>query len=122
MAETEQTPVDETLTPEGVAERQGSAQVVDVRTQEERDAGYIAESLHIPVDEVPDRAQELDKGRPLIFYCRGGDRSAGVAEAFRASGWEAYSLEGGLLAWAEQGHPLEPEDGTVGQRSGLPPR
>jgi rhodanese-related sulfurtransferase len=122
MADTTPTPVDETLTPEGVAERQSAAQIVDVRTDEEREAGYIADSLHIPVDEITARAGELDKGRTVIFYCRGGDRSASVAEAFRASGWEAYSLEGGLVAWAEQGHPLEPEGGTVGQRTGLPPR
>jgi len=49
----------------------------------------------------------------VVFYCRSGDRSTMPAEAFRASGWEAYTIEGGLTAWAEAGQPLEPEDGEV---------
>ena len=36
-----------------------------------------------------------------------------AADAFRRAGYEAYSLDGGLLAWAGGGHPLEPDDGTV---------
>jgi rhodanese-related sulfurtransferase len=38
------------------------------------------------------------------------------AQAFRASGWEAYNLAGGLAAWTEEGHAIEPEGGTVAQR------
>ena len=44
-----------------------------------------------------------------------------AADAFAASGWDAHSIEGGLLAWAEAGLPLEPEGGEVADRSGLPP-
>ena len=122
MADQQTPPVDETLTPEGVAERLGSAQVVDVRTDEEHAAGHIEGDRHIPIDRLTEATSDLDRAQPVIFYCRGGDRSATAAEAFRASGWEAYSLEGGLLAWAEQGHPLEPADGDVIEPSGLPPR
>ena len=36
-----------------------------------------------------------------------------AADAFRRAGYEAFSLDGGLEAWAGGGRPLEPEDGTV---------
>ena len=40
--------------------------------------------------------------------------------AFRAAGFEAYNLDGGLLAWVEGGLPIEPEDGSVAQPLGEP--
>jgi rhodanese-related sulfurtransferase len=49
----------------------------------------------------------------VIFQCRMGRRSALATEAFLASGYDAYNLRGGLLAWAEEGLPLEPESGEV---------
>ena len=47
--------------------------------------------------------------------------TAGAADAFAESGWDAHSIAGGLEAWAEEGLPLDPEDGRVAERSGLPP-
>ena len=122
MSETELT--ETTVSPDAVAERisAGDAQVVDVRTHEEHEAGHIAGALHIPVDELHARAPELDKDTPVVAYCRGGDRSASAADALRASGWQAYSMEGGLLAWAEAGQPLEPQGGQVAEGTNLPPR
>ena len=49
----------------------------------------------------------------MIFYCRSGSRSALAAAAFRQAGWDAYNLAGGLLAWEQQGLPLDPPDGEV---------
>ena len=95
-------------------------QLVDVRTPEERAAGRIPDdSAHIPFDELAARAGELDRDRPVVFYCRSGDRSAAAADAFAASGFDAQSLVGGIVAWKESGRPVE---GDVGQPSGLPPR
>jgi rhodanese-related sulfurtransferase len=111
------------LTPERAAEMDasGEAQLVDVRTADERDAGRIAGSLHVPFDDLgTEAAAELDRSRPVIFYCRGGERSKAAAAAFRASGWDAQSIAGGLAAWVEQGQPLEPKDGQVAPRSNLP--
>ena len=98
----------------------GGAQAVDVRGDGEHAAGHIAGSLHIRLDHLTQELPELDRSRPIVFYCRSGDRSELPAEAFRASGWEAYHVDGGLLAWADAGLPLEPEDGAVVQRSSLP--
>jgi len=98
----------------------GDAQIVDVRTEDEHAAGHIAGDRLIPFDHLSEHAAELDKARPVLFYCRSGDRSASAAEAFKASGWDASSISGGLLAWADGGLPLEPQDGEVADRSTLP--
>jgi rhodanese-related sulfurtransferase len=101
-------------------EAAGDIQLVDVRTSEERDAGRIPDdTAHIPFEELHARAAELDKDRPIVFYCRSGDRSAAAADAFEASGFDAASLAGGLLAWKEAGREVA---GEVGQPSGLPPK
>jgi rhodanese-related sulfurtransferase len=94
----------------------GQAQVIDVREDYEHDAGHIPGSRHIELPQLPDEAGSLDRDRPVVFYCRSGDRSSMPAEAFKASGWDAHNMAGGLTAWAEAGLPLEPEDGTVAHR------
>jgi rhodanese-related sulfurtransferase len=101
-------------------EAAGEVQLVDVRTQEERDAGRIPDdTAHIPFEQLLTRAGELDRERPIVFYCRSGDRSAVAADAFGASGYDAQSLAGGIVAWQEGGRPVE---GDIGAPSGLPPR
>jgi rhodanese-related sulfurtransferase len=98
----------------------GDVQLVDVRTPEEREAGRIPDdSAHIPFDELQARVAELATDRPIVFYCRSGDRSAIAADAFAASGFDASSLAGGIVAWEEAGRPVE---GEIGHQSGLPPR
>jgi rhodanese-related sulfurtransferase len=92
------------------------AQVVDVREDYEYEAGHIPGSRHADVNELNGIADSLDKSRPVVFYCRSGDRSTMPAQAFRASGWNAYSIEGGLAAWVEAGQALEPENGEVAHR------
>jgi rhodanese-related sulfurtransferase len=105
----------EELDPARVAEllRDADAQLVDVRTPPEHGAGRIAGDVHIELEQLPAEAGSLDRERPLVFYCRSGTRSALATQAFRASGYDAYNLDGGLLAWVESGLPIEPEDGSV---------
>jgi len=91
----------------------GEAQLVDVRQDFEWEAGRIPGAVHIPLETLPARSGEIDRGRPVIFQCRSGARSAMATDAFRASGIEAFNLEGGLEAWVEQGLEIEPDDGSV---------
>jgi rhodanese-related sulfurtransferase len=104
----------EDLSPARVAEllRDG-AQGVDVREQYERDAGHIADTVHIELDQLAASADTLDRERPVVFYCRTGSRSALAAQAFAAAGFEAHNLDGGLQAWVKEGLPIEPADGHV---------
>jgi rhodanese-related sulfurtransferase len=97
------------------------AQLVDVRTEPEFEAGHVPGARHIPLESLDD-GQALERDRPVVIYCRSGDRSGMAADAFAASGFDAQSIAGGLLAWADAGLELEPEGGEVAERSGLPPR
>lgn len=98
------------------------AQVVDVRTAGEHAAGHIAGAAHLPLERLDEEAGELDRSRPVLVYCRGGNRSEMAAEALRNSGWDAHSIDGGLVAWHDDGLPLEPEGGEVAPADNLPPR
>jgi rhodanese-related sulfurtransferase len=93
--------------------REGGAQLVDVREPYEHEAGRIAGSLHIELQDLPAEAGSLDRERPILFYCRTGSRSALAADAFAASGYDARNLDGGLEAWVGAGLPIEPADGRV---------
>jgi rhodanese-related sulfurtransferase len=106
------------LPPAQVAEMldAGDVQLVDVREDYEHEAGHIPGSRHIDLPELKDQAGTLDRSKPVVFYCRSGDRSSMPAEAFRNSGWDAHNMAGGLTAWSEAGLPMEPEGGTVAHR------
>jgi len=103
------------VAPKRVAEllESGEAQLIDVREPYEYEAGHIAGVLHIELEHLAGRADEIDSERPVVFHCRIGRRSALATEAFRASGYEAYNMTGGIQAWADEGLPLEPEGGHV---------
>ena len=103
--------------PRQVAEllERAEIQLVDVRESHEREAGRIAGSVHIRLMELSARAEEIDRSRQVVFYCRSGARSAMAAEALRGAGYESYNMVGGLLEWEADGLPLEPEHGHVAE-------
>jgi rhodanese-related sulfurtransferase len=107
------------IAPERVSEL-NDPQLVDVRTDAEWEAGRAPGASHVPLDLLGSAVEQLDPERPVVFYCRVGERSAMAAEAFKNAGWDAYSMEGGLVAWAERGLPLEPDGGEVAGHSSLP--
>jgi rhodanese-related sulfurtransferase len=107
--------VAEEITPRQADEllREGGVQLVDVREPYEHEAGRIAGSLHIELQELPSQAASLDRERPILFYCRSGSRSGLAADSFAASGYDARNLDGGLEAWVAAGLPIEPDGGRV---------
>jgi rhodanese-related sulfurtransferase len=100
----------------------GGSQLIDVRTEVEYDTGRIPGARHVQLSDIQREVAELDKAQPVVIYCRAGNRSGPTAEAFAASGWDAHSIEGGVVAWAEAGFELEPEDGSVAENPNMPPR
>jgi len=88
-------------------------QVIDVREPSEREAGHIEGTRHIPLGGLTGEAASVDRERPVVFYCRVGARSLMAAQAFRAAGFSAYSMSGGLVRWASEGRPLAPAGGKV---------
>jgi rhodanese-related sulfurtransferase len=103
------------LTPAQVREALERDQIVlvDVREPYEWDAGRIAGAVHIELERLAARAEEVPTDRPVVFQCRLGIRSAMAMQAFRASGWDAYHLGGGIQRWVNEGLPIEPDDGYV---------
>ena len=65
------------------------------------------------MNELTAHAEEIPRDRPVIFYCRSGNRSSMAAAAFREAGYDAHNLGGGIAAWNDEGRPLEPADGEV---------
>ena len=103
------------LPPDQVADlhERGEIQLVDVREPYEYEAGHIAGARHIELERLASQAETIDRERPVVFQCRLGARAGMAAQAFRASGYQAYNMDGGLQAWAERGLPLEPDGGHV---------
>jgi rhodanese-related sulfurtransferase len=104
------------LAPERLAEwmrQDPDLQVIDVREPYEHQAGHIAGTRRISLTELSEQAASLDASRPVVFYCRVGSRSTMAAQALRAAGYEAYSMDGGLVRWAGEDHPLQPDSGFV---------
>ncbi len=89
------------------------AQLIDVRADHEWEAGRIAGAKHLPLPELPQRTSEIDQGRPVVIYCRGGNRSSMATAALTDAGFDAVKLSEGIVGWSEEDLPLEPEGGYV---------
>ena len=89
------------------------AQLVDVRADHEWEAGHIGDAKHVPLPELPQRTGEIEKDRPVVVYCRGGNRSSMATAALNDAGFEAVKLTEGIVGWAGEDLPLEPEGGYV---------
>ena len=105
----------EDLSPDEVRKLldEDAVDLIDVREPYEHEAGRIDGDRHVQIPELTSAAQEMDPARPVLFYCRTGARSAMATQAFRASGYNAFNLSGGIVAWAAQGLPIVPESGTI---------
>jgi adenylyltransferase/sulfurtransferase len=99
------------ITPLELKERLDGDQpllLVDVREAFEREIADLPDhgQRRIPLGELPGRAQELDRDRPLVLYCRTGSRSAWAARFLQAQGFEAvWNLSGGVMRWREEIDP-----------------
>jgi rhodanese-related sulfurtransferase len=91
----------------------GELDIVDIREQYEWDAGRAPGTQHVEIERIASRAPALERTRPVAFMCRGGVRAGMVAQAFRAVGFDAYSVAGGFTAWHVQGLPTEPDGAVV---------
>ncbi|MFB4299789.1 rhodanese-like domain-containing protein [Actinomadura sp. NTSP31] len=81
--------------------------LLDVREQDEWEAGHAPGAVHIPMGRLGDRAGEVPRDREIFVICRSGARSAQVTVALNQAGWLAKNVDGGMKAWAEAGRPME---------------
>ena len=72
--------------------------VIDVREDYElEETGTIKGAIHIPMNEVPNRLNEITKERETYILCRSGVRSYNVAKYLNELGYEAINLDGGII-------------------------
>jgi len=75
--------------------------LLDVRQGWELQLCRLPGALHIPMEEIGFRAEELNPEDEIVVFCHQGIRSAAVAEYLRQLGFKrVVNLAGGLTAWA----------------------
>ena len=91
---------------EALAFVRDGALLLDVREDKEWEAGHADWAIHIALSEVPDHLADFSKDRLIVCVCRSGARSARAATFLIQNGYDAINLEGGMLAWTDQGEAL----------------
>ena len=80
--------------------------LLDVRTDNEVFISKLSKSIHIPMNDIPNRLNDLDNSKEIIVYCKSGQRSAKVCEYLYNNNFrDIKNLKGGILAWAEKIDP-----------------
>lgn len=80
----------------------GNCEIIDVRTPEELDYGYIDgyKLINMYDPEFFNELEKIEKGKTYLIYCRSGARSARTCEIMFDMGYDnLYNLDGGILAW-----------------------
>ena len=85
--------------PEGVT-------LLDVREPVEWTAGRAEGAVHLPMNDIPERIEELPRDGQLLVICKVGGRSAQVTGFLVHHGFDAVNVDGGMLEWAAAGKPM----------------
>ncbi|WP_367043763.1 rhodanese-like domain-containing protein [Streptomyces sp. Je 1-332] len=92
--------------------------LLDVREDEEWQAGHAEGALHIPMSEFVARYGELTEAAPqdgkVNVICRVGGRSAQVAMYLVQQGVDAVNVDGGMQSWEAAGRPVVDDKGGPG--------
>ncbi|MFD5080623.1 rhodanese-like domain-containing protein [Streptomyces sp. NPDC058371] len=92
--------------------------LLDVREDDEWQAGHAEGALHIPISEFVARYGELTEAAPqdgkVHVICRSGGRSAQVATYLVQQGLDAVNVAGGMQVWAAAGRPVLDDKGAPG--------
>jgi len=89
-----------------LAEDPGTS-LIDVREPDEYAAGHAPDSELIPMSVISVRLQEIPKDRTVYVICHSGGRSAQVVHWLNQQGYDGVNVDGGIVAWAMAGHPVE---------------
>ncbi|MEE8443106.1 MAG: rhodanese-like domain-containing protein [Dehalococcoidia bacterium] len=94
-------------------DRGDSVLVVDVRESDEWQEGHVPGAVHIRVDDVLTRIDELPTDKKLLFICAAGVRSALACEMAAAMGRppeQLFNLEEGMVGWIESKFPTSQDN------------
>ena len=89
----------------------GGVVLLDVREDDEWQAGHAPGAVHVPLAQVPARLDELPEGE-LYVVCRSGGRSQQAAVWLSRNGFDAANVAGGMHAWQDAGRPMVSETGA----------
>jgi len=97
-------------------ESEPEMQILDVREQSERDAGYIPGSLFEPWHDIDELPEGFDPQRPVAVMCASGQRAAVASSLVQRYGAERvlHVVNGGVPKWGRLGHPIEEPAQTQG--------
>ena len=85
----------------------GEVTVVDVRADQEWDAGHLPNAKHIMLGYLEERVMEIPTDKPVLVHCRSGARSAIAASLLQAKGiTNVINLQGGYLDWHQANLPV----------------
>ena len=77
--------------------------ILDVRQPEEYRSGHLPGAVFIPLPDLINKVGGLDHAKPIIAYCRSGNRSRAAAAFLLSYGFsKVYSMDGGITAWNGQ--------------------
>jgi NADPH-dependent 2,4-dienoyl-CoA reductase/sulfur reductase-like enzyme/rhodanese-related sulfurtransferase len=79
--------------------RDGSVTLLDVRTAQEVAEGAVAGFIHIPLDELRQHLDSLERGKPVYIHCKSGLRSYIACRILMAHGFDCYNVAGGYQLW-----------------------
>lgn len=88
--------VDEVLQ---LIEKKVNIEIIDVREEFEFEEIRIPNAKNIPLGELPERADELNKSSNYIIVCRSGGRSSVATQFLTQLGYNAANMRGGMLNW-----------------------
>lgn len=91
-----------------VSELPDEAILLDVREDDEWQAGHVPGAVHVPLAQVPARLDELPGGAVHVI-CRSGARSAEAVAWLTRHGVDAVNVFGGMHAWRAAGRPMVSE-------------
>lgn len=86
------------------------ATIIDVRTPEEFNGGYIKGAVNIDYQgtDFDTEVAKLDKEKPYFLYCKSGKRSGNALDKMKAAGFKnVYGLDGGIEAWTNEKQAVE---------------
>ena len=96
-----------------VSELRADAVILDVREDYEWEAGHVANALHIPLEQLPARVEELDPDTDVFVVCRTGGRSFRATTWLTENGYSAFNIIGGMGAWFEADKAMTSDNGET---------
>lgn len=95
------------------AARPGELTLLDVRMEPEYAEFHLPGARLLPLPDLPDRLDDLDRTRPVMVYCRSGKRSAAAANLLAGAGFSVLNLLGGAMAWQGAAATGAPDTGLT---------